>query len=97
MSLSALKSEELFKGRVMLEERSERCCEQAWVLRLIRSSADPANYGDYFLNAFLNALLNAFLNPDAVDADRDQNAQMHASSEAHTNTLVAVRLRQAPF
>ena len=71
MSLSALKSEEWFKGRVMLEERSERCCEQAWVLRLTRSSADPANYSDYFLNAFrnafLNALLNAFLNPDAVD------------------------------
>ena len=41
------------------------------MLRLTRSSADPANYSDYFLNAFLNALLNAllnaFLNPDAVD------------------------------
>ena len=49
MSLSAPKSEELFKGRVMLEERSERCCEQAWVLRLTRSSSDPAYYGDYFL------------------------------------------------
>ena len=47
----------------MLEERSERCCEQAWVLRLTRSSSDPAYYGDYFLNALLNALLN----PDAVD------------------------------
>ena len=47
----------------MLEERSERCCEQAWGLRLTHSSSDPAYYGDYFLNASLNALLN----PDAVD------------------------------
>ena len=54
MSLSALKSEEWFKGRVMLEERSERCCEQAWVLRLTRSSADPATTVTIF-NAF-NAL-----------------------------------------
>lgn len=41
------------------------------MLRLTRSSADPANYGDYFLNAllnaFLNALLNAFPKPNAVD------------------------------
>ena len=49
MSLYALRWEESCKGEVMLEERSERCCEQAWVLRLTRSSADPANYGDYFL------------------------------------------------
>ena len=63
MSLSALKSEEWFKGRAMLEERSERCCEQAWGLRLTHSSSDPAYYGNYFLNALLNALLN----PDAVD------------------------------
>ena len=63
------------------------------MLRLTRSSANPASYGDYFLNPLLDVSLNA----DPLDADRDQNAQTHTSSQAHTNTLVAVRLRQAPF
>ena len=67
MSLSALKSEELFKGKVMLDERSERCCEQVWVLRLTHSSSLPGYYGDYFLNASLNAFLNT--NPVQVGLD----------------------------
>ena len=89
MSLSALKSEELFKGKVMLDERSVRCCEQAWGLRLTRSSADAAHCAGYSYSAFLNS--------GSVDVGLDQNAQTHTSSQAHTNTLVAVRLRQAPF